>query len=163
MQFTIKYLLAGETDILKDLLYEAIFIKENEKKPPQNIIYSPEIYIYIEDFGKENDFCFIATVNGKAAGGIWARILSGTIKGFGNIDNSTPEIAIAVFEEYRKRGIGTALLKRMLQHLKEKDIKKVSLSVHKNNYAVKMYRALGFTVISEKDKDYIMLLNLNRK
>lgn len=55
----------------------------------------------------------------KIVGAVWTRILSGTIKGFGNVDEQTPEFAIALCEEYRNRGIGTALIMRsMLQLLR---------------------------------------------
>ena len=40
------------------------------------------------------------------------------------------------------------------------DIQKISLSVQKSNYAVKMYEKVGFTVVDENSEEYIMTVNL---
>ena len=37
---------------------------------------------------------------------------------------------------------------------------KISLSVQKSNYAVKMYEKEGFTVVDENNEEYIMIVNL---
>jgi ribosomal protein S18 acetylase RimI-like enzyme len=84
------------------------------------------------------------------------------MKGYGNIDNKTPEFAISLFKEYRDCGIGTQLMREMLARLKAKDYKQASLSVEKGNYAVKMYQKLGFKIIAENEADYIMRITLTR-
>jgi RimJ/RimL family protein N-acetyltransferase len=94
--------------LLENLLYEAIFQPESAEPLPRDIIKKPEIDVYIRDFGKkQGDFCLFAELNGKTVGGAWLRILDGEIKGYGNIDSETPELAIAVLKEYRNMGIGT--------------------------------------------------------
>ncbi|MDR1552881.1 MAG: GNAT family N-acetyltransferase [Prevotellaceae bacterium] len=96
---------------LEKLLYEAIFQPEGAEPLPRDIIKKPEIDNYIRDFGKKRgDFCLFAELNGKTVGGAWLRILDGEPKGYGNIDSETPELAMAVFREYRHLGIGTGLL-----------------------------------------------------
>ena len=60
----------------------------------------------------------------------------------------------------RLSGIGTALMKAMLQLLKDKGYKQTSLSVQKENYAVRMYRKVGFEVVGENEEEYIMICNL---
>lgn len=52
-------------------------------------------------------------------------------------------------------------MKEMLKLLKEKGYSKTSLSVQKNNPAVKMYQKVGFEVSNETKKEYIMICNLN--
>lgn len=51
--------------------------------------------------------------------------------GYGSIDEDTVEFAISVFDKYQKMGIGTALMNRMLEHLKEMNYPKASLAVQK--------------------------------
>jgi len=149
--------------ILKDLLYEAIFIPEGVELPPRDIIEKPEVEVYIRDFGaKKDDLCLLATIYGKIVGGVWVRTLADEIKGFGNIDPETPEFAISVFKEYRNMGIGTALMQHMLDFMTHKGYKQTSLSVDKANYAVKMYKKLGFEIIRENEHDYIMVCKLNQ-
>lgn len=57
--------------------------------------------------------------------------LSGTVKGFGNVDSQTPEFAISLYKEYRGKRIGTRLMLAMLQLLREKGYTKTSLAVQK--------------------------------
>ena len=40
----------NETDLLKDFLYEAIFIPEGVEPPAREIIEQPELKVYYEDF-----------------------------------------------------------------------------------------------------------------
>jgi len=48
----------------------------------------------------------------------------------------------------------------MISYLTEKGYNQTSLSVEKKNYAVSMYKNLGFEIIDENKEDYIMLLKL---
>jgi GNAT superfamily N-acetyltransferase len=64
--------------------------------------------------------------------------------------------AISLFSEYRGQGIGTRLMKEMLSLLKEHGYRQASLAVQKANYAVRMYRNVGFEIIDENDEEYIM-------
>ena len=142
-----------EYPLLQDFLYEAIFRRDENNKAPKEIINEPSIKVYIENFGKKpHDYCLCAEVDNKIVGAVWTRI----INGFGHIDNETPEFAISLYGEYRGQGIGTTLMKEMLKLLSEKGYKKTSLAVQKDNYAVKMYKKVGFKIISETEEEYIM-------
>ena len=146
--------------VLEDLLYEAVF-RPGDLPLPRDIIKKPEIDMYIRDFGqKKGDVCLLAELHGNVIGGVWVRILTGEIKGFGHIDVETPECAVSLFKEYRKQGIGTQLMMKMIEYLKEKNYRQVSLSVDKANYAVRMYRKCGFEIVRENEEDYIMVLKL---
>ena len=79
---------------------------------------------------------------------------------YGHIDGETPSLAISLYEEYRHLGLGTALMKEMLQFLKNKGYKQTSLSVQKANYAVNIYRKVGFEVVKENEEEYIMVCRL---
>jgi len=160
-KITIREIRKGEYSILEDMLYEAIFQKENAEPFPREIIKEPDIYIYINEFGSlPDDHCLVAEINHKIVGAVWVRIIDGNVKGFGNIDSETPEYAISLLREYRAKGYGTLLMQRMIEHLKTKGYGQTSLSVDKSNYAVKMYKKLGFEIIQENKHDYLMLLKL---
>lgn len=50
-----------EYDLLKDFLYEAIFIPEGVAPPDRSIIYQPELSLYYEGFGSGRaDHCIVA-------------------------------------------------------------------------------------------------------
>ena len=68
--------------------------------------------------------------------------------------------AISVLKEYRGLGIGSKLMKQILKTLKEQGYKQVSLSVQKENYAVNMYKKVGFRILNENKEDYIMISTL---
>ena len=148
----------NETEILKDFLYEAIFIPEGVEPPDRNIIEQPELAMYYEDFGNGNaDNCIVADDNGRVIGAVWTRIMND----YGHIDDETPSFAISLYKEYRGQGIGTELMKEMLTLLKEQGYKKASLAVQKANYAVKMYKKVGFKTVDENSEEYIMVCDLN--
>lgn len=156
MDYRIREIKESEYSVLPDFLYEAIFIPEGTEKPPKSIIEQPELQVYIADFGKTDDWCLVAEIKGKIVGAVWVRIMND----YGHIDDKTPSLAISLYEEYRSLGLGTALMRAMLQFLKDKGYKQTSLSVQKTNYAVKLYRKIGFEVVSENDEDYIMVCKL---
>lgn len=156
MDYIIREIKEEEYPILSDFLYEAIFIPEGMEKPPKAIIEQPELQVYIADFGKEDDWCLVAEVKGKIVGAVWVRIMNG----YGHIDDEIPSLAISLYDKYRSLGIGTALMDAILQFLKDKGYKKTSLSVQKVNYAVNMYRKIGFKVVSENEEEYIMVCEL---
>lgn len=156
MDYRIREIKESEYSVLPDFLYEAIFIPEGTEKPPKSIIEQPELQVYIADFGKTDDWCLVAEIKGKIAGAVWVRIMND----YGHIDDKTPSLAISLYEEYRSLGLGTALMRAMLQFLKDKGYKQTSLSVQKTNYAVKLYRKIGFEVVSENDEEYIMVCKL---
>ena len=146
-----------EMPLLNDFLYEAIFIPEGEKKPDKAIINSPDLQVYIKDFGKfKDDFCLVAEYKKEIVGACFTRIMND----YGHIDDETPSLAISLYPEYRNMGIGTLLLKEMINSLRNKKYTKISLSVQKENYAFKMYLKCGFNIIKETETEYIMVCNL---
>lgn len=154
MTYTIRKITEDEYEILEDFLYEAIFIPKGVSAPPREIVYQPELQVYVAGFGKkEGDFSFVAEVDGKIVGAVWVRIMND----YGHIDDETPSFAISLYKEYRNNGIGTALMKAMLSELKIAGYKQASLAVQKENYAVKMYKNVGFITVDENDEEYIML------
>lgn len=160
-EYAIRKIAPTEIHILKDFLYEAIFQRDETNLLPRDIINEPELKVFIDGFGKPDDFCLVAEVNNKIVGAVWTRILSGEVKGFGNIDDQTPEFAISLYKEYRNKGIGTALMRRMLQLLKEQGYKRTSLAVQKDNYAVRMYQNVGFEIVRELSEEYLMVYNFH--
>ena len=143
---------------LKEFLYQAIFIPEGVDPPERSIVERPELRVYTDDFGsRRGDNCLVADHNGKAVGAVWTRIMDD----YGHVDDDTPSFAISLYKEYRSRGIGTKLMKKMLELLKSQGYKRASLAVQKANYAVKMYEKVGFKTVNENDEEYIMVCDLD--
>lgn len=153
MDYLIRPIRKTEIPLLKDFLYEAIFIPKGAAAPPREIVDDENLQVYIRDFGKlSDDHCLVAVADDKLVGAIWSRIMDD----YGHIADDIPSIAISLYKEYRNQGIGTVLLKQMLNLLKADGYKSVSLSVQKANYAMKMYQKAGFKVISDDAEEAIM-------
>lgn len=157
MNYKIRKILEGETSLLQDFSYEAIFVPKGMPAPPKSIINQPELQVYIAGFGKKkDDIGLAAEVDKRAVGAVWVRIMND----YGHIDNDTPSFAISVYKDYRGLGIGTNLMKEMLRILKDRGYKQASLAVQKANYAVRMYQKTGFEIVDENEEEYIMLCRL---
>ena len=153
----IRQIEENEYQVLKDFLYEAIFIPEGVDAPPKDIVEQPELKLYYEDFGKgRGDHAIVAEEDGRIVGAVWTRIMND----YGHVDDDTPSFAISLYKECRGKGTGTCLMKAMLDLLRQEGYKRASLAVQKANYAVRMYEKVGFRTISENDEEYIMVCEI---
>lgn len=157
MEYTIRKIKENEIKILEDFLYEAIFIPEGVKPPAKEIIFQPELQVYISDFGKsKGDIGLVSELNDKIVGAVWVRIMND----YGHVDDNTPSVAISLYKEYRNLGIGTAMMRAIISTVRTEGYKQISLAVQKANYAVKMYEEIGFKTVAENDEEYIMICSL---
>lgn len=156
----IRAIKQSEISFLDEMLYEAIFIPEGVGKLPENIIYQPELFRYIKDFGKYGDICLIAEIHEKLIGAIWTRLFSEHEKGFGYVDENTPELSMAVNQQYRNQGIGKKLIEELFHRITAEGFKQVSLSVNKQNYAFDFYLSNGFEIFDSTDKSVTMIKRL---
>ena len=153
MDYIIRAMRETEYPLLEDFLYEAIFIPEGVAPPPKSIVNTPELQVYIENFGTQiHDKALVAEINHQVIGAVWVRIMDD----YGHVDDETPSFAISLYKEYRGLGIGTEMMKAMLAILKDCGYRQASLAVQKANYAVKMYRKVGFEIVGENEEEYIM-------
>ena len=157
MEYVIREIKPSEYRVLGDFLYEAIFIPEGVEPPDKSIINQPDLQVYIADFGKyPDDRCLVAEADGRIVGAVWVRVMND----YGHIDDKTPSFAISLYKEYRGHSIGTNLMKQMLSLLKSQGYGQASLAVQKANYAVKMYKNVGFETVDENEEEYIMVCRL---
>lgn len=62
-------------------------------------------------------------------------------------------LSLAVDDAARGKGIGKALVQRVVEAMQARQITTVRLTAHPENVAVRLYEKLGFSVVSE-DPDY---------
>ena len=135
---------------LPEFLYQAVFVPEGTAPPPRSIINDPKIFVYIRDFGKQKgDLGIAAEQDGQIIGAAWTRI----IPAYGHIDNETPELAVSVLPEFRGYGTGTKLMKKLFGVLRREGFRRTSLSVHKENPAVRFYQRLGYEISDIESAD----------
>lgn len=153
----IKKLKKAESDFLADMLYEAIFIPEGHGPLPKEVIKDKPLSKYIENWGKDKfDIALVMERNNQRVGAIWGRLLTNGDRGFGYVNDRTPELSMAVIKEYRNQGIGTELMKAIASEYQKIGVEYLSLSVDKANNASNLYRRLGFKTVEETDTAWTM-------
>ena len=146
---------ADEQDgaFLLDMLYDALFLPPGRNACPRSVLEHPAVARYAADFpSHRGDLGFIATASGDRVGAAWARLLTGDNRGFGHVDDDTPELTIAVRHDQRNRGIGRTLLRTLIAASP-----RLSLSVDGRNAAVRLYTSLGFVVVGHLGNSFTML------
>ena len=163
-EYEIRDLLSDEYPLLEDFLYEAIFVPDDfEGEVPRSIIFDdPMCRAAFEGFGsREDDIALVATLDDEPIGACWVR----TTNEYGHIDDRTPSFSISLYEPYRGHGIGTALMTAMLEELRSRGFERASLSVQKDNPAVRLYHRLGFEIIDDgaDESEWLMLIDLSHR
>lgn len=154
MNTIIRKIRLEEHVLLREFLYHAIYLPQGVEPPSQSVIDLPELQVYIADFGtRPGDHCIVAEAAGKVVGAAWCRIMAD----YGHIDNDTPSLAISLLPEYRGLGIGTRLLNDLLLLLQEHGYLRASLSVQKENPALRLYQRTEFHIVAERETEYVML------
>ena len=118
MDARIRTIRNSEIPLLDDFLYEAVWQPDPRNPLPREVIRMPALRAYVEAFGaRPTDCCLVAEVGGRVIGAAWSRCLHG----FGWVGEGIPELAVALLPPYRGRGIGTQLLRAMLDELRGRD------------------------------------------
>jgi ribosomal protein S18 acetylase RimI-like enzyme len=154
----IREILPQEYSVLEDFLYNAIFLPPEAEPVPREIIFEPEIYVYIKDFGGKDDCGVVAEQDGQIVGAAWTRI----IYSYGHIDAETPELAISVLPNMRGQKIGSKMMEHLFELLRKRGYRQTSLSVQKDNPAVRFYERLGYEISGERTdhanhEDWLMI------
>jgi len=152
----IRPLASEDEPFLWEMLYHAVFVPAGDPPPPRDIICEPDIRRYVEGWGRRGDEGFIACGDGGPIGAAWLRLLTGDNRGYGYVDDSTPELAIALLPGYRRRGIGSQLLARLLESARS-HCAGISLSVVSESPATRLYRRFGFEVVREDGSGLTMV------
>ena len=142
---------------LRDFLYEAIFIPAGAAPPEPAICDVPELAVYTQNFGAETgDFAVGAFLGEWQIGAAWARLM----QDYGHIGDGIPSIAISLYPGVRGQGIGSAMMKKLLDRLRAAGYQAASLAVQKENRAVQFYRRLGFETVGETETEWLMVYRL---
>jgi ribosomal protein S18 acetylase RimI-like enzyme len=153
---------AGEDEpFLSEMLYEAMMWRPGPRRfSREEVLSLPEIAVYIGEWGRSGDVGLVAEGNrGEPIGAAWYRFFSEEAHGFGFVNAETPEITIAVREDWRGRGIGGALLEELITQGRERRVPALSLSVEPDNPALRLYERASFRVI-RRDKVLTMICDL---
>lgn len=157
LTYHIRPLRSDDGPFLWDMLYHAIHVPEGHVAPPRDIVYLPDLARYVQDWGQTGDYGFLASgvETGVLLGAAWIRLLTGKNRGYGYVDDDTPELSIAVLPQHRGQGIGTALLGCLFSS--SPGSSSISLSVSGDNPALKLYQRFGFRIVGENAGSFTMI------
>lgn len=136
-------LLQSDQSILWHWLHVALWDPPPAPLRPLSVLENPGVRMYAEGWGKTTDVGVVAVVDGQDAGACWMRLISDG-HGLGYVDDTTPQLGIALEPRYQRRGFGKPLMQAALTAAWEHGFRQVSLTVHPENPAISMYEACGF-------------------
>ncbi|MEA5599736.1 GNAT family N-acetyltransferase [Nostoc sp. UHCC 0252] len=152
MDYYIRLLTQEDEPFLWRMLYEAAHLVKEGNLTVQDAMNNPDLAKYVKDWGRKDDSGFVAILesSNQPVGAAWLRLLTGENKGYGYVNEQTPELAIAILPQYRNKGIGTQLLTHLLATAKT-SYPSISLSTEVTNPAVTLYKRFGWEVLADSE------------
>jgi ribosomal protein S18 acetylase RimI-like enzyme len=149
---------------LAEMLYEAVNWEDDgaDERPALDTVLSvPENARYITDWGRAGDAALYALDRrDEPVGAAWLRRFTSAAPGYGYVADDVPELSIGVFPEFRGQEIGTLLLGSVIARAERDHERAISLSVHRDNPAKRLYARYGFEVVADAGDTLTMLLEL---
>jgi GNAT superfamily N-acetyltransferase len=148
----IRDLRDDELGFLQEMLYAALDWRPDVELPPVEwVLEHPQVVVFHEEWGRPGDTALVAELDGEKVGLVWYRLFTEESHGEGFVDERTPELAIAVVDGFRGRGIGEALLEAAHERARRDGIARLSLSVDAENPARRLYARLGYADYEPED------------
>jgi len=146
---------AGAQDLpfLRDMLRHAYYARwGNEADVP--------LERYVAGWGRPGDSGLLAIDEFQPVGAAWYRLFEADEPGYGFVDESTPELTIAIVPSRRGRGLGEELLSALLEQARSEGYSRISLSVEPDNPALHLYEQHGFVQVGERGGALVMKADL---
>jgi GNAT superfamily N-acetyltransferase len=139
---------ASRTDLsfLRDMLWEATAVSAYMRALGKEAALAlPAVSKYLDGWGRSGDAAVIAVAaRGDGLGAAWYRLFPADAGSYGFVAPDIPELTIGVAAPARGRGVGTALLRALLDTAHTQGYARMSLSVDRANPARALYERLGF-------------------
>ncbi|GGC84531.1 GNAT family N-acetyltransferase [Undibacterium terreum] len=140
--------------VLWDILHVSLWDPPPAPMRPREVLDLPGVAIYAAGWGRPTDVGVVAIDGEIVMGACWSRLLQ---TGLGFVNEETPQLGIALFPEYQRKGWGTALMMHQLESLRGR-FPAVALTVHPQNQARLLYEKCGFVVQREVARGYLLML-----
>ncbi len=155
-----------DTDFLWDVLYEAVYWPPDATDPkpsPEKIFAAdPVLTRYLEGWGRPGDAGVVAlSPDNERMGAAWYRLMPPDSPGYGFVNAATPDVVIAVLPEHRSRGVGSMLLRALMEVARSQGFDALSLSVQQDNRsAIRLYERCGFVKLFASENAWTMRVDL---
>jgi GNAT superfamily N-acetyltransferase len=111
---------------------------------------------YVDAWGRKGDTALIAMDGGHPVGAGWFRLFPDTLRGYGYIDDQTPEMTVVVVPTRQDEGIGGQLVSALLERAKAGGYGAISVSVERGNPDEERFKGQGFEEAREDGKTLIL-------
>ena len=146
-----------DVEFLQKMLYQAATWNPDwPREPMEDVLADPMTMRYHEAWGRPGDGGVIAELDGVPVGAAWYRLFEEDEPGYGFVDESTPELTIAIVPSRRGRGLGEELLTALLEQARSEGYGQISLSVEPDNPALHLYEQHGFAKVGERGGALVM-------
>ena len=147
---------AGAQDLpfLRDMLRHAYYARWGDEA-------DVPLERYVAGWGRPGDSGLLAIDEFQPVGAAWYRVFEEEEPGYGFVDESTPELTIAIVPSRRGRGLGEELLTALLEQARSEGYGQISLSVEPDNPALHLYEQHGFAKVGERAGTWVMRAGLS--
>ena len=133
------------------MLREATF-PDDPSTSVADVMSRPDLAMTIPDFSRPGDLARIAEEDDVRVGASWCRSFTDEEHSWGYLDDATPELGIAVVTTHRGRGIGTSLLRALVQAARAEDRGALSLCTARQRGLDRgLYARAGFAYVRSLD------------
>jgi ribosomal protein S18 acetylase RimI-like enzyme len=150
---------------LTEMLYEAVNWHDDgsEERPPLDALLADANNArYLPGWGRVGDFALCALErNDEPVGAVWIRRFTAAEPGYGYVADDIPELAIGVYPEFRRQKVGSLLLGALIARAEREGERALSLSVHRENPAKRLYARYAFEVVADDGETLTMVRDLN--
>jgi ribosomal protein S18 acetylase RimI-like enzyme len=151
-----------DAPFLREMLFEAAYWRPTQARPAlEDGLARLDLAKVLAGWGRPGDLALVATDgSGERIGAAWMRRWTALDHAHGFVDEQTPELGIGVRKDFRRHGVGTALLLALLGRAREGGVPRVSLSVEIENVARLLYERFGFQLHSVNQGVATLLVEL---
>jgi tRNA-Thr(GGU) m(6)t(6)A37 methyltransferase TsaA len=153
----LRPLITSDEPFLWEMLYQALYVPEGQPPFPREILDDSDIACYVQGWGRPGDWGLLACDGETSVGAIWLRQWSGNERGYGYVDDTIPELSIALLPAYRRQGLGSRMFHEIF-HMAGERYPGISLSVVETSPARRLYERLGFQKVGKVGGSLVMLL-----
>lgn len=159
LHFGLRTLHASDRPILE----EATRLNVNwevDRFTMDEVLADPWLAHYTEIRPERGDFGFVATQAERWAAVVWLVFLPADTPGYGFVSEAVPELSVCTQVEFRRRGLGRALIQLAFEGAVERGRRAISLSVEEGNPARHLYESMGFVDTLREHKPGTMVAQL---